>query len=200
MTNWYAEAILLLGVFVTLDYFVLAKDYYTKKLRESYVLIRIGSIMLPILAIVLTIMFTFLTLGWGQRMMSFAFPIDTSQGEQWLCNNLYIYKNDRANLGGSFVFKKKFLFLEKDVARVDGHYWLVFGFNQPSNMPLTGYVDRETPGVVYIYGSNSKRRKLLKEYIKITVLSSKNVRIERFKLDPDSINKSRVSEVYDIKL
>ncbi|MBB1138066.1 hypothetical protein [Myroides sp. WP-1] len=200
LTSWYAEAILLLGVFVTLDYFVLVKNYYTKKLRSSYILIRMGSIMLPILAIVLTTMYAYLSLGWGQYVIGYAFPLDTKHGEQWICKNLYIYKNDRENLVGSFVFKKKFLFLEKDVARVGGRYGSVFGVDQPSNVPLTGYVDRETPDVVYIYGRKGSRRQVLKQYFRILALESNYVKIEYFEFDYDSISNNTAIERYDIKL
>lgn len=200
LTNWYAEAVLLLGVFVTLDYFVIVKNHYTQKLKRSYVLIRIGSIILPLLAIGLTIMYAFLSLGWGQYVISYAFPLDTKHGEQWIYKNLYIYKNDRANLVGSFVFKKKFLFLEKDMAKVGGRYSSVFGMDQSSTVPLTGYIDRVTLDTIYIYGSNSSRRNLLRNYIRITVLPSENVRIERFGPVPDSTTKSRIRESYDIKI
>lgn len=200
LTNWYAEAVLLLGVFVTLDYYVIIKNQYTQKLRHSYVLIRMGSIILPLFAIGLTTMYAFLSLGWGQYVVSYAFPLDTKNGEQWIYKNLYIYKNDRANLVGSFVFKKKFLFLEKDVVKVDGRYSSVFGIDQSSTVPSTGYIDRVTLDTIYIYGSNSSRRYLLRDYIRITVLSSENVRIESFEPDPDSTTKSRKRESYDIKI
>ncbi|MGS4344302.1 hypothetical protein ACKUSY_01630 [Myroides odoratus] len=201
LTNWYAEAFLFLGVLVVLDYYILVKERYVRKLTLFYFIARTFSFLGPVLLIFATYSLALLTFGWGAGMMIFAFPIDTSQGEQWLCKNLYIYENDREGLGGGLVFKKKILFLEKDVVRVKGSYWLNYGINQPSNVPSTGYVRRESQDTIYILPHQASRVYRSDHYFCITVLADNKVKIEQIGPGMDgSPNRTRVIETHEIQL
>jgi len=201
LTNWYAEAFLFLGVLVVLDYYIIVQQRYKAKLTQFYFIVRTLSFVGPVLVILGTYLFAILTLGWGFGMMLFAFPIDTSQGEQWLCKNLYIYENDRESLGGGLVFKKKILFIEKDVVRIKGGYSSNYGINQPSNVPSTGYVRRESQDTIYILPHQASRAYRSNHYFCITVLADNKVKIEQIMPgEYGSPNRIRVKETHEVHL
>lgn len=203
-TSWYFEAFLMLCVCFALDYFVIIKNRYPKKTNTLYYVVRISYITVPILTIAGSIFFALITMGWGQGAIRKVFPIDTSYGEQWVYKNLYIYKNDREDIGGVFAFKKKVLFFEKDVAIIRGSYLGVFGINQSSDDPLTGYINKDLDSIIIINGGNDKKYlsgKPLINCIKITILKSNYIKIERIIPRNSYLDgKSRIIETLEIKL
>lgn len=119
-----------------------------------------------------------ITFGWGGSTSEYVFPLNTSYGEQWVYRNLYIYKDERNS--GSFAFKKKLLFFEKDVARISGTYMNVFGRTKRNNDPITGYVNKNIQdSIIYISGGKDID-KIVKRGIEIIILKPNDIKIESF--------------------
>jgi len=99
------------------------------------------------------------------------------------------------------VFKKKILFIEKDVVRIKGGYSSNYGINQPSNVPSTGYVRRESQDTIYILPHQASRAYRSNHYFCITVLADNKVKIEQIMPgEYGSPNRIRVKETHEVHL
>jgi len=170
LSNWYVQTLILLSLFVYLDYLIIVKKHPIK-LLVYYSLIRIYSFGLPIIGFVLSLIIILLTAGYGGGALECViFPQDSSYGEQKVYKNLYIYSNECTH---DFTFKKKFLVFEKDVAKITGRYNNIFAEYRDSEIdPITGYINQKE-NIIYITGRNRHNH-----YIKLTILDNRIIQVE----------------------
>ena len=175
-SNWYLQAVILLTIFIYFDYLTIIKKYPVK-LLTYYNLIRVYSFGAPIVGFVLAMILAVFTAFYGGVWGCKIFPQDRSYGVQKVYKNLYIYGNDCPF--PSMIFKKRFLFFEKDVAEITGRYNNVFAeYRDSKSDPITGYISQKE-NVIYITG-----RKRGNHYIKLTILDNNTIQIEA--IEPSS--------------
>lgn len=202
-SNWYFEAFLLLCTFSTLDYYVIIRNRYSPRTQIIYYYLRILSFMTPIAVFGLSLFITLLTLGFGYDVMCYARPIVRNEGEQWVYKNLYMYQN-RCGLSHNLVFKKKFLFFEKDVFNAGSSFLPSFGWT-PDNQH-TGYITKDHDSI-FITNQTQLRKfrssQGSKNYIKITILKPNHIRIDCISQNAKSVGLNEELNVYkteEIKL
>lgn len=196
ISNWYAEAILILGICLALDYFILIKYRYSQQLRIVYYCLRMTGIIVPIILFVMAVGVTLVSLGFSKGVACYVVPVDTSYGEQWVYKNLYVYQGN-CKLSRQLVFKKKFLFLEKELMTIGGEE--VF-YSSDTNTPLTGYIYRKNDSVVYLSGEKYLEGVPEKEYshIKITVMNTTTLKLEPM-IYSDNKAKNEILETSQVK-
>ena len=198
ISNWYAEAFLILGICITLDIFILVKYRYSQQVRIVYYCLRITGIIGPIILYFMSLGIIFITLGFSKSLACYVVPVDTTYGEQWVYKNLYVYQG-RCKLGGSeLVFKKKFLFFEKKLITMGGN--TIF-YSSDNSVPLTGYIQRKAD-CIYISGHQyANDTHDTNYYIKITVLDKNRLKIEDVLYNKNNKDKQEESfQVQYIKL
>lgn len=174
--NWYTEAVIIIGLCVSFDYLIILKKQYSANIKTMYFTLRFLSFGVPIILILGVVFFSLITLGFGSMYECYAFPIDHSYGEQKVYRNLYIYKNDCYPDGvGGFSFKKKFLFLEKDVLTIYGYYNIVYSGNWTAGDPPAGYISQDKD-TIFITGKSYMPDS--RKHIRVTILSTNSVQIE----------------------
>ena len=170
LSNWYVQTLILLSLFIYLDFLIIIKKHPIK-LLVYYSLIRVYSFGLPIIGFVLSLIIILLTAGYGGSTLECViFPQDSSYGEQKIYKNLYIYSNECTH---DFTFKKKFLVFEKDVAEITGRYNNIFAeYRDTEVTPITGYINQKE-NIIYITGRNRRNH-----YIKLTILDNRTIQVE----------------------
>lgn len=171
--NWYFEAILILTLCIYFDYLIIVKKKYSHKLQDIYYPARLLLVGIPIASFVIILFIGGLTLGFGYGLGCFVFPVDRTYGEQRVYKNLYIYKSEECKNG--FVFKKKSLCFEKDIANIGGNYGSTFGRDRGEDDPITGYISRNKD-TIFISGQNSRAN--YREYIRILILKNDQLLIQ----------------------
>ena len=176
LSNWYVEAILVLGVCIALDIFILIKYRYSQQVRIVYYCIRMTGVIVPIILFVMAVGVTLVSLGFSKGVACYVVPVDTTYGEQWVYKNLYVYKGE-CNLGSQIVFKKKFLFFEKEVASISvpSTFRSLLDFKGP----ITGFLSKNGD-IIYLsdekYSSGPPQKKY--RYIKISILKPNYLKVE----------------------
>ncbi|MBA5793509.1 hypothetical protein H1R17_09595 [Flavobacterium sp. xlx-214] len=171
--NWCFEAVLVLILCICFDYVIIVKEQYSHRLQNIYYPVRLLLIGVPIASFVIIFFLGGITLGFGYGLGCFVFPKDRAYGEQHVYKNLYIYKSEDCR--EAFVFKKKLLCFEKDVANIGSYYGTTFGENRSEEDPITGYISRNKD-TIFITGKDIEPRSPF--HIRITILNNQKVQIE----------------------
>ena len=182
LSNLYVQTLILLSLFVYLDYLIIVKKH-SIKLLVYYSLIRIYSFGVLIIGFVLSLILFLFTAGYGGGALECViFPQDSSYGEQKVYKNVYIYSNECTH---DFIFKKKFLVFEKDVAKITGRYNNIFAEYRDSEIdPITGYINQEE-NIIYITGRNRRNH-----YIKLTILDNRTIQVEAIRPSSSPVSSS----------
>src|SRR5690554_2980266 len=174
--NWYTEAVIILGLCVSFDYLIILKKQYSANIKTMYFTLGFLSLGVPIILILGVLLSEVITFGFGGTFGCSAFHQYHSYGEQKVNRNLYIYKNDcYPDEVSCFSFKKKFLFLEKDVLTIYGYYNIVFSGNWTAEDPPAGYISQDKD-TIFITGKSYMPDDL--SHIRVTILSTNSVQIE----------------------
>jgi len=168
--NWYTETIILLTLFICFDYLIIIKNKYPTNTQGIYYLLRYLFFGLPFVSFLIMYFMIVISFGYGALGICKFFPTDRSTGEQKVYKNLYVYRNECEGI----VFKKKFLFFEKDVTEISIDE--IYNKGILTNSGFSGYIHR-TSKVIYITAEKDMDSSY--QYIKIVPLPNNEVIIEQ---------------------
>lgn len=177
VTGWrfsiiYIEACIVLITLMYLDYLLIVKCRYSKKINVVFRSIRFFSITIPLLLIGIVTFMTAISFGYAATEICKAFPLDTSYAKQNVYKNIYLYKDECKD---SFVFKKTFLMFEKDVAAFGNNSITVFGGGISRDSLATGHIIHYKDSVTI---TGSKNNSFRDNYIRVRIIQPNKLKIE----------------------
>lgn len=177
VTGWrfsiiYIEICIVLITLIYLDYLIIVKCRYSKKINVVFRSIRFISITIPFLLIGIVIFMTAISFGYAATEICKVFPLDTSYAEQNVYKNIYLYKDECKDL---FVFKKTFLMFEKDVATFGNNSITVFGGGISRDSLATGHIVHYKDSITI---TGSKNNSFRDNYLRIIIIQPNKLKIE----------------------